>query len=464
MKMKKLSLFLFFVATTFLYAQQLPETLWNDIAQTDWYDESATLFEIATAEDLAGLSVLVADGNDFTGKTIKLSNNINLSGNLWQSVGPEITASFSGIFDGAGYTISNLTVNQPEDDFVGFFGSVLNAEITNVRIDGAIIYGKSTVGGLVANLSTNSSIENSSIINGFVQCEEGFYGGIAGGLVGGLLTNSSVRASSFSGEVHGGDQIGGLVGTAWDTTMIEESFSEGLVKGDNIVGGLIGYTTMNFPPVPNSRNIVKNCYSRSNVIASGTMAGGLYGSPETNGGIENCYSTGTVEALEDFGGSIGKIMYDTFVSNTFWDVDSSGLTEGIGDSMPDPNVSVEGKTTEEMKSEDMISLLNEGQGDIWTINPEKNDGYPILSGTTLSTPSSIHPVEIAVFPTIADKTIQLKSEISGKYTITDMSGKILSENRFSQNTLIDVSGLQSGAYLIVINHNNQKITKRFIKK
>src|SRR5699024_3780089 len=118
------------------------------------------------------------------------------------------------------YTISNLTVNQPEDDFVGFFGSVLNAEITNVRIDGAIIYGKSTVGGLVANLSTNSSIENSSIINGFVQCEEGFYGGIAGGLVGGLLTYSSVRASSFSGEVHGGHQIGGLVGTAWDTTMI----------------------------------------------------------------------------------------------------------------------------------------------------------------------------------------------------------------------------------------------------
>src|SRR5699024_5478132 len=125
MKMKKLSLFLFFVATTFLYAHQLPETLWNDIAQTDWYDESATLFELATAGDLAGLPVFVADGNDSTGKTIKLSNNINLSGNLWQSVGPEITASFSGIFDGDGYTISNLTVNQPEDDFVGFFGSVL---------------------------------------------------------------------------------------------------------------------------------------------------------------------------------------------------------------------------------------------------------------------------------------------------------------------------------------------------
>lgn len=462
--MKKLSLFLFLVATSFLYAQQLPETSWNDVAQTAWFDESETLFEIATAEDLAGLSVLVADGIDFSDKIIKLTNDINLDGNLWQSVGPEISASFSGEFDGNDFILSNIIINQPEDDFAGFFGSVLNAKIKNVRIEGATVYGKSTVGGLVANLSTNSSIENSSITNGFVQCEEGFYGGIAGGLVGGLLTSSTVRTSSFSGEVHGGDQIGGLVGTAWDTTLIEECYSEGLVKGDNIVGGLVGYTTMNFPPVPDSRNILKNSYSRSNVVATGAMAGGLYGSPETNGGIENCYSTGTVEAQEDFGGSIGKIMYDTFVTNTFWDIESSGLTEGIGDSMPDPAISVEGKTTEEMKSEDMVSLLNADQGEIWTIDPEKNDGYPILTATTLSVPPSIQLLEITIFPTITNQTIYLQSEISGNYTVIDMSGKILLGNNFNRNTTIDVSALQSGSYLMVINHNNQKITKRFIKK
>lgn len=464
MTMKKLSLFLFLVATSFLYAQQLPETSWNDVAQTAWFDESETLFEIATAEDLAGLSVLVADGIDFSDKIIKLTNDINLDGNLWQSVGPEISASFSGEFDGNDFILSNIIINQPEDDFAGFFGSVLNAKIKNVRIEGATVYGKSTVGGLVANLSTNSSIENSSITNGFVQCEEGFYGGIAGGLVGGLLTSSTVRTSSFSGEVHGGDQIGGLVGTAWDTTLIEECYSEGLVKGDNIVGGLVGYTTMNFPPVPDSRNILKNSYSRSNVVATGAMAGGLYGSPETNGGIENCYSTGTVEAQEDFGGSIGKIMYDTFVTNTFWDIESSGLTEGIGDSMPDPAISVEGKTTEEMKSEDMVSLLNADQGEIWTIDPEKNDGYPILTATTLSVPPSIQLLEITIFPTITNQTIYLQSEISGNYTVIDMSGKILLGNNFNRNTTIDVSALQSGSYLMVINHNNQKITKRFIKK
>lgn len=459
--MKKLSLLLILVASGFLYAQQLPETLWNDVAQTTWYDENVDFFEIATAEDLAGLSVLVADGNDFNNKTITLTNHINLDGNLWQPVGPDIDNSFSGNFDGNGFIISNLIINQPETMFVGFFGSVLNAEFKNVIIDGAIIYGKSDVGTLVANLSTNSLIENSSVTNGYVQSN---LGATTGGLVGGFLINATIRSSSFSGEVHGGNQIGGLVGTAWDTTLIEESFSEGLVQGNNIVGGLVGFTTMNFPPAPDTRNIVRNSYSRSNVVAAGAMAGGLYGSPETNAGIENCYSTGTVEAQGEFGGSIGKIMYDTYVTNTFWDSESSNLTEGIGDYIPNPEISVESKTTEEMKSEEMVSLLNADQGSIWTIDPEKNDGYPILTSTTLSVPTPVQAVELVIFPTITDRSLQLQSEISGSYSIIDITGRVFMTNNFDNTATIDVSALQSGSYLMVINYNNQKITKRFIKK
>lgn len=461
--MKQLSLFLSLLTTGFLFSQDLPETLWNDLAQTDWYDETQTQFEISNAEDLAGLSVLVADGNDFDGKTILLTADIDLDGNLWTSVGPEINASFSGTFDGNDFTVSNVIINQPENDFAGFFGSVLNAEIKNIKIQGAIVYGKSTVGGLVANLSTNSSIENSSITDGFVQCEIGQYGGIAGGLVGGLLTNSTVKSSSYSGEVHGGDQIGGLVGTAWDTTLIEESFSEGLVHGDNIVGGLVGYTTMNFPPNPDSRNIVRNCYSRSNVVATGVMAGGLYGTPETNGGIENSYSTGTVEAAEEFGGSIGKILYDTYVTNTYWDTESSNMTEGIGDYTPDPEVSVEGKTTEEMKSEEMVSLLNADQDPVWTIDENKNDGYPILISTTLSAPSYVHVSQIVIFPSVTDHLLNIESEVSGSYSIIDMTGKMILQGDFDKTNTIDVSAFQSGTYMIVFEHENRKTTKRFIK-
>lgn len=462
--MKQLSLFVCLLTTGFLFSQALPETLWNDLAQTAWYDEAQTQFEISSAEDLAGLSVLVADGNDFEGKTILLTANIDLEGHLWTSIGPEINASFSGTFNGNEVTISNLIINQPEDDLVGFFGSVLNAEIKNVKIQGAIVYGKSTVGGLVANLSTNSTIENSSITNGYVQCEEGFYGGIAGGLTGGLLTNSTIKSSSYSGEVHGGDQIGGLVGTAWDTTLIEESFSEGLVQGDNIVGGLVGYTTMNFPPVPNTRNIVRNCYSRSNVVATGIMAGGLYGSPETNGGIENSYSTGTVTAAEDFGGSIGKIMYDTFVTNTYWDTESSNMTEGIGEYNPNPEISIEGKTTEEMKSEEMVSLLNADQEPIWTLDENKNDGYPVLISTLLSIPSYVEISEILIFPSVTNHVLNIVSETTGSYTIVDITGKELLKGDFNKTTSIDVSAFQSGTYMIVLAHENQKTVKRFIKR
>lgn len=460
---RKLSLLIVFLAVGLVRAQDLPTTLWSDLAQTDWYSDSEDNFTLSTAEEFAGLSVLVSDGTTFENKTIELGATIDLDGHLWTPVGTMIEKSFKGTFDGNDYIISNLIVNQPDRDFAGLFGSVLGATITNVHIDGAIVFGQSTVGGLVANLSTDSSVENSSIINGSISCATGWYGGIAGGLVGGLLTRSSVKKSSFSGTVNGGDQIGGLVGTAWDTTLIEESFSEGLVSGDNIVGGLVGFTTMNFPPNPNSRNYVKNSYSRSNVIATGMRAGGLYGSPETNGSIENSYSTGTVSATETFGGSIGNIMYDTPVFNTFWDVESSGVNDGIGEYTPGDDISVIGKTTEEMKTDDFLQLLDNGQN-LWIINPEMNDGYPILAHQALGVSEiSFSNFEARIFPTIANDVLHILSNVTGGFKIVDMTGKVLLSNHFNSNTTLNVSALQNGIYIIVIESGKQRISRRFIK-
>lgn len=194
------------------------------------------------------------------------------------------------------------------------------------------------------------------------------------------------------------------------------------------------------------------------------MAGGLYGSPETNAGIEYCYSTGTVVAAEDFGGSIGKIMYDTFVNNTFWDIESSNMTEGIGEYVPGPDVNVEGKTTEEMKREEMVGLLNGEQGEIWTIDPNKNDGYPILNSGILSVPNHQPSSTVAVYPTVTADFIRLESDFSGNFRIVDMAGKVLTTGKFDKTKTIDVSDLQAGVYLMVIQNRADKTVKRFIKK
>lgn len=369
-------------------AQEFPETQWADNANTDWYDSSQSSFDINNGEGLAGLSVLVADGNDFENKTINIINDINLDGNLWQPIGVDIDHAFMGTVNGGGNTIANIYVNEPEKDFGGLFGAVLSVYIYDLNIDNTLIYAQSTVGALVGNLSTDSTVENCHVTNGFVQCESGWDGGSAGGLAGGLLTNSTILKSSFSGEVHGGDQIGGLVGTAWDSTSIEESYTEGLVVGDNIVGGLVGYTVFNFPPNPSVTNVLKNSYSRADVLVSGMYAGGIYGYAEDTGVIENCYSTGNVVGGVPTGGAFGSISMGSTAINTYFDTETSGQSEGFGENNSFEEVHITGKTSEEMQSEDFADLLNSDGGDIWSYNLDLNDGYPILTNNhTLSIPS-----------------------------------------------------------------------------
>lgn len=447
-------------------AQNLPETDWGDQAETDWYDEDMDEFEITDEESLAGLAVLVADGNSFEGKTIHLQNDLNLEEHLWAPIGPDIDHSFSGTIDGNDYTISNIYVEKLDTDFAGLFGSVLNATFKNINLDKTEIYGQSTVGSLVGNLSTDSQMENCHVTNGFVQCDDDpMYGGIAGGLVGGLLTNSTIKRSSFSGEVEGGDQIGGLVGTTWDATLIEESFAEGTVSGGNIVGGLVGYTTMNFPPEENTVNVLKNSYSRADVVATGIMAGGLFAHPETNGLIENCYSIGSVTGGEDSGASIGSIQGETEVLNTYFDEETAEIAEGIGLQETDLTVEITGKTTEELKNEDMVDSLNADQDEIWTIDENINDGYPSFNEEDLSVDAPIEEDKITLYPTVASSEINFIADKNFLFTVYTMSGREIDSGKLqSEEVNYSISSLNSGVYLVVFENEDQKTTKRFIKK
>lgn len=458
-------LFVAFVANS----QDMPETQWTDNSDISWYDESVDTFDISDAASFAGLSALVEAGNNFEGKMINLTSDIDLGAHLWLPVGTSINLAFKGNVEGNDFTISNLFVNRPDNDFGGLFGALITSEIKNLKIDTAIVYGLSTVAVLTANLSTNSLVENCHVINSKVYSAPGFDGASTGGIAGGILIGSQIKKSSYSGEVYGGNQTGGLVGTAWDTTLIEECFSEGSVSGDDVVGGLVGFCTFNFPPSPNSTNIVRNSYSRSNVVATGAMAGGFYGAPEVNGGIENSYSTGTVTAPNangTAGGFIGRIIQETTVTNSYFDTESSGMTEGIGDFNPDPSISVVGKTTNEMKSQELVDLLNADQGTIWSINPDVNDGYPILVSQPLSTGDLVSVQnEVIIYPSVSATAINLRTSAPSNFIVTDVNGRILDNGAVQETDLnYNVSHLKSGIYFVVFENNSQRTVKRFIRK
>jgi len=149
---------------------------WDGSVDTAWYDSdpTASSFSIGTAAELAGLSQIVNTGVDtFADNTVTLTNDINLDGSLWTPIGNESlnnNSKFAGTFDGAGYTVRNMTVNT--EIGAGLFGFAFDegagATIRNVRIDKADITALSKAGAVVGHLY--GSVYNCTVTNSTITC------------------------------------------------------------------------------------------------------------------------------------------------------------------------------------------------------------------------------------------------------------------------------------------------------
>ena len=94
---------------------------------------------ISTAQDLAKFRDQVNAGNDFSGKYVELTNDIDLSlvcsatvGN-WVPIG-DTSTSFSGTFNGNYHTINNLYINSSAGYRAGLFASIYNSVLYNVLL------------------------------------------------------------------------------------------------------------------------------------------------------------------------------------------------------------------------------------------------------------------------------------------------------------------------------------------
>ena len=221
------------------------------------------------------------------------------------------TTQFSGVFDGLGHTISNLTINRPITDYVGLFGRTNGASIYNIGLLGGAVTGQSNVGGLVG-YNSNSSINNAyatGAVTGQVN---------VGGLVGGN-ENSSISNAYATGEVTGSTYVGGLVGLNFGS--INNAYAMGSVAGGVSVGGLVGINYSNISNayatgevtgfnsvgglVGQSFGSISNAYAMGSVTGS-TYAGGLVGLNNTNSSISNAYAMGAVTGQNFVGGLVGR--------------------------------------------------------------------------------------------------------------------------------------------------------------
>ena len=161
-------------------------------------------------------------------------------------------APFTGVYDGQGFYIKSLYMNQNRND-VGLFGYTRSATIRNLRLIDPNIIGQQQTVGAIVGFGYNTQIQNCNVIGGSVEG----WGGYVGGLVGQLYTYSIYAGRSdlyycYNHKCHvktRGNVAGGLVGRVYWTNLgvsVNHCYSNGKVEDITVakdrvnLGGLIG--------------------------------------------------------------------------------------------------------------------------------------------------------------------------------------------------------------------------------
>lgn len=315
----------------------------------DWNDLDAV------RDNLDGQFLLMNDLDSTTAGYEELAGPTANEGRGWEPIGiwPD---PFTGSFDGQGFEIRDLFIDRPVEDHVGLFSFVVTgAVITGVALIDVDVTGDEYVGSLVGHIHGGSL---SNCYSTGKVAGDTHVGGITGES-GGIFSNTYSTAS-----VTGVHEVGGLIGQNHGT--VSKSYCTGMVIGDEYVGGLVGW---------NHHGTISSSYS-SGAVDGVSLVGGLVGSNRAT--VSNCYSTGNVTGYEDVGGLVGR-NYEGTVSNSLWDIETSGQSTSVGGT---------GSTTDEMQNIatftgatwDIIAVTGINERDpsyVWNI--VEDDSYPFLS-------------------------------------------------------------------------------------
>lgn len=259
--------------------------------------------EVATASDLARLANAVNAGVDYKDVTVTLKNDIALTG-TWTPIG-NATYAFNGTFDGAGHTISGLSITDGTGGYKGLFGNNAGT-IKDVNVSGSI-------GALSAGTDNIAGIagHNSGTVSGCVNdvavevTTADIYA--VGGIVGqneGVITECANNAA-----IKGVKAVGGICGRSYgENAVISKCVNRGDVTGSggskDQIGGIVG--GLGNKDSVTTASVATNCYNLGSVInPSGRWIGGIAGFATKGASITNCYNAGVIgDAYKNNGGLI----------------------------------------------------------------------------------------------------------------------------------------------------------------
>lgn len=407
----------------------------NTVLSAQYWDEfygAGTQNDPFLIEDRIDFDQFCVDSNYWAeGIHIRLEADLDLSGTNYKRapIAPINSSGggtpFSGVFDGNGHVIHNLSIDAgsgPYQSFLGLFGKIRgrSAQIRGLGLEGVHIAAPEDahyIGGLCGDLELGTILD--CFTTGNVSAPEGtsYIGGLCG-----YLQSGSIHDCFATGAVSGGlycHSMGGLCGVNKGGT-ISGCYATGSVSGHSDVGGLCGwmddsgiindcYATGETVGLyagglcgGNYRGTISGCYATGSVsgdsgvgglcgsndsliresYATGSVSGGSGGGTGgfcayNSGDIGGCYSAGAISAAidsEDIGGFCGN-NWGTINNDCFWDMQSSNQTNSYGGV---------GKTTVEMQTEttfidagwDLTGETANGTNDTWIMS-----GYPELAWT-----------------------------------------------------------------------------------
>ena len=173
--------------------------------------------------------------------------------------------SFTGVFNGGGYSVRGLRINRPDTSGVGLF-AVHGGIVASVGVVDARIVGSRLVGGLVGynTGSISRSWVSGSAIEGMSQVA-GLVANHAAGLIEESWFSGSLVGQSSESVDWDGRYVGGLAGESW-AGDIRNAWSAGSVEGRSELGGFVG--------VQNG-GLITAGWTASEVLAEGASRGGF---------------------------------------------------------------------------------------------------------------------------------------------------------------------------------------------
>jgi len=298
---------------------------------------------VETAADLAFLAQDVNGGNNYAGKYITQTADIDLGGKEWTPIGTKDNA-FRGIYNGKGYDVTGLyyTVTTA---YGGLFGGVKStadtqAAILNLNVEGKVDTWTFTtksathIGGIigysegtaathvvVANCvsDVDFSVEIPEIADGQLIYAAGIAGYSNNIKVVNCINNGDITIVSNGRHL----LVGGLLGNAYNNINLENVANYGnisvTVKSAHlaVAGGMIARGNGAVAAVDSVKNSVNygtvSATSASNAFASGVMAQ-AFNANMRSFTIDNCANVAAIVAKctgeTNFGYAGGMLGYD----------------------------------------------------------------------------------------------------------------------------------------------------------